>query len=115
MSSTPGWALPLTLSKPDFIGKAAVEERKATGPERRMVQFLLQDPEPLLYHNEPLLRDGEIVGHLTSGAYGHTLGGAVGMGYVPCKGESAAQVLASTYEVDVMGTRVPATASLKPL
>ena len=110
-----GLGFAVDLSKPDFIGKAAVEARKATGPERRMVQFLLQDPEPLLYHNEPLLRDGEIVGHLTSGAYGHTLGGAVGMGYVPCKGESAAEVLASTYEVDVMGTRVRATASLKPL
>ncbi|WP_111734828.1 GcvT family protein [Roseovarius amoyensis] len=110
-----GLGFAVDLSKPDFIGKAAVEARKATGPERRMVQFLLQDPGPLLYHNEPLLRDGDIVGHLTSGAYGHTLGGAVGMGYVPCKGESAAEVLASTYEVDVMGTKVRATASIRPL
>jgi 4-methylaminobutanoate oxidase (formaldehyde-forming) len=79
------------------------------------VQFLLTDPEPLLYHNEPVLRDGEIVGHLTSGAYGHHLGGAVGLGYVPCPGETAAQVLASAYEIDVAGTRVPATAALRPL
>lgn len=110
-----GLGFAVDLAKPDFIGKAAVESRKATGPERRMVQFLLDDPEPLVYHNEPILRDGEIVGYLSSGAYGHHLGGAVGMGYVPCKGESGTQVLASAYEIDVMGTRVPAKASLRPL
>ena len=37
------------------------------------------------------------------------------MGYVPCEGESAADVLASTYEIDVMGTRVKADASLRPM
>ena len=62
-----------------------------------------------------VIRDGEIVGYLSSGAYGHSLGGAMGLGYVPCKGESAADVLASTYEIDVMGTRVVAEASLKPM
>jgi len=110
-----GLGFAVDLTKPDFIGKSAVARRKETGPKSRMVQFLLQDPEPLVYHNEPILRDGEIVGYLSSGAYGHTLGGAIGMGYVPCEGETAAQVLASTYEIDVVGTRVKAQASLKPL
>ena len=99
----------------DFIGKQAVIERKASGPKNRMVQFKLTDPEPLLYHNEPVLRDGEIVGYLSSGNYGHTLGAAVGLGYVPCEGESAADVLGSTYEIDVCGTKVKAEASLKPM
>jgi 4-methylaminobutanoate oxidase (formaldehyde-forming) len=110
-----GLGFAVDATKADFIGRDAVLDRKATGPKSRMVQFLLQDPEPLVYHNEPLLRDGEIVGYLSSGSYGHTLGGAIGMGYVPCEGESAAEVLASTYEVDVMGVRVAAKASLRPL
>ena len=110
-----GLGFAVKTDKPDFIGRDAVLRRRETGPETRMVQFLLNDPEPLLYHNEPILRDGEIVGYLSSGNYGHTLGGAVGMGYVPCAGQSAADLLASTYEIDVMGSRVPATASLKPL
>ncbi len=110
-----GLGFAVKADKPDFIGKSAVLERKETGPKARMVQFKLTDPEPLLYHNEPLIRDGEIVGYISSGNYGHTLGAAVGMGYVPCEGESAAQVLASTYEIDVMGTRVKAEASLKPM
>ncbi|MEM6679833.1 MAG: FAD-dependent oxidoreductase [Pseudomonadota bacterium] len=110
-----GLGFAVKVDKPDFIGRPAVLARKQTGPKRRLVQFLLQDPEPLLYHNEPILRDGEIVGFLTSGNYGHHLGGAVGLGYVPCEGEKADEVLASRYEIDVMGTRVPATASLRPM
>uniref|UniRef100_UPI003B5246DB GcvT family protein n=1 Tax=Roseovarius indicus TaxID=540747 RepID=UPI003B5246DB len=110
-----GLGFAVDLSKDDFIGKAAVAARKESGPESRMVQFLLEDPEPLLFHNEPVIRDGEYVGYLSSGNYGHHLGAAVGMGYVPCKGESAQDVLGSTYEIDVMGTKVKARASLKPM
>jgi 4-methylaminobutanoate oxidase (formaldehyde-forming) len=100
----------------DFIGREAVLERKDKGLGRRMVQFLLKDPEPLLYHNEPIVRDGGIVGYLTSGNYGHHLGAAVGLGYVPCApGESAAEMLKANYEIEIAGKRVAATASLKPL
>ncbi|WGW04004.1 GcvT family protein [Tropicibacter oceani] len=110
-----GLGFAVKTDKPAFIGRDAVLAKREAGLDRRMVQFLLHDPEPLLYHNEPILRDGQIVGHLTSGGYGHHLGAAVGLGYVPCKGESPAQLLASRYEIDVAGTRVQATASLKPL
>ena len=110
-----GLGFAVKTAKPDFIGRDAVLRKKDEGLEKRLVQFLLQDPEPLVYHNEPILRDGQIVGYLSSGSYGHHLGGAVGLGYVPCKGESAADVLASSYEIDVAGTRVKAKASLKPL
>jgi heterotetrameric sarcosine oxidase gamma subunit len=99
----------------DYIGRDAVARKRDEGLQKRMVQFLLTDPEPLLYHAEPVLRDGVIVGYLTSGSYGHHLGGAVGLGYVPCKGESVQQILASQYEIEIAGRRVAATASLKPL
>ena len=110
-----GLGFAVKTDKPDFIGRDAVLRKKETGLETRLVQFKLTDPEPLLYHNEPIVRDGEIVGYLSSGSYGHHLGAAVGMGYVPCKGEAAADMLGSTYEIDVAGTRVQAEASLKPL
>ena len=110
-----GLGFAVKTAKPDFIGRDAVLAKKETGLERRMVQFKLTDPEPLLYHNEPILRDGAIVGYLSSGSYGHHLGGAMGLGYVPCKGESVADVLASSYEIDIAGTRVKADASLKPM
>jgi len=110
-----GLGFTVKTAKPAFIGRDAVLKKREEGLQKRMVQFLLNDAEPLLYHNEPILRDGQIVGHLSSGSYGHYLGGAVGMGYVPCAGETADQLLSSSFEIDVAGTRVKATASLKPL
>nr|WP_309503543.1 FAD-dependent oxidoreductase [uncultured Roseovarius sp.] len=110
-----GLGFAVKTGKPDFVGRDAVLRKKETGLKTRMVQFRLTDPEPLLYHNEPVVRDGEIVSYLSSGNYGHTLGGAIGMGYVPCEGETAEQLLASSYEIDVAGTRVAAEVSLRPM
>ena len=110
-----GLGFAVKTEKAEFIGRDAVLRKKEAGVSKRLVQFRLTDPEPLVYHNEPVLRDGEIVGYLCSGAYGHHLGGAIGMGYVPCPGESVQEVLASDYEIDVAGTRVKAEASLKPM
>lgn len=110
-----GLGFAVKRDKPEFIGRDAVLRKREAGLEKRMVQFRLTDPEPLLYHAEPILRDGVVVGHLTSGNYGHTLGGAMGLGYVPCKGESVEDVLSSSYEIEVAGTRVAAEASLKPM
>ncbi|WP_026758773.1 GcvT family protein [Sediminimonas qiaohouensis] len=110
-----GLGFAVKKDKPDFIGRDAVLRKRDAGLERRMVQFRLTDPECLLYHAEPILRDNQVVGHLTSGSYGHTLGGAIGLGYVPCPGETQAQVLASSYEIEVAGTRVAAQASIKPM
>lgn len=109
-----GLGFAVKTAKPDFIGRDAVLRKKEAGLDRRMVQFRLKDPEPLLYHNEPVIRDGAIVGFLSSGSYGHTLGAAIGMGYVPCKGESLDQLLASSYEIEVAGIRCAAEASTRP-
>jgi 4-methylaminobutanoate oxidase (formaldehyde-forming) len=89
--------------------------KKEEGLDMRLVQFRLNDPLPLLYHNEPVIRDGEIVSYITSASYGHSFDAAIGLGYVPCKGETAAQVLASAYEIEIAGERFSAQASLKPM
>ena len=101
-----------------FIGRDAMIRQKQTGSwkRKRMVQFLLQDPEEVLYHHEPILRDGERVGHLTSGNYGHTLGGAVGMGYVyNDEGVDTDYIASGTFAIDVGGRIVPARASLSAM
>ncbi len=110
-----GLGFAVRTQKPDFIGRDAVLRKQEGGLERKLVQFRLTDPEPLLFHNEAVVRDGRIVGPVTSGNYGHFLGGAVGLGYVPCKGQSDADILGSTYEIEVAGVRHPATASLTPM
>ncbi|MER8522352.1 FAD-dependent oxidoreductase [Mesorhizobium sp. M0644] len=110
-----GLGFAVKTAKGEFLGRDAVLTKKETGLSRRLVQFRLNDPEPLLFHNEAILRDGTIVGPITSGNYGHHLGGAIGLGYVTCKGESEADVLASSYEIEIAGERFAAEASLKPM
>ena len=110
-----GLGFAVKTAKPDFVGRDAVLRKREAGLERRLVQFRLPDPEPLLYHNEPILRDGEVAGYLSSGGYGHFLGGAIGLGYVPCPGESPEELLSSSYQIEVAGTLVAAEASLKPM
>ena len=110
-----GLGFAVDTDKPDFIGKKAVIDKREVGLEKRLVQFQLTEPEPLLYHNEPIIRDSEIVGYISSGNYGHKLGGAIGMGYIPCEGESPEELLSSKFEIDVSGAICAAKASLKPL
>ena len=111
-----GWAV--KFDKPGgFIGRDALLRHKESGPLKyRMVQFLLEDPEPLLYGNEIIYRDGVIVGYLQTGAYGFTLGGAMGMGFVENEdGATADFINSGTYEIDIAGERYPARASLRPM
>jgi 4-methylaminobutanoate oxidase (formaldehyde-forming) len=110
-----GLGFAVKTGKGEFIGRDAVLRKKDAGLSRRLVQFRLTDPEPLLFHNEAILRDGRIVETITSGNYGHFLGGAVGLGYVPCEGETEAGILSSRYEIEIAGERFPAEASLKPM
>ncbi|QXT41178.1 GcvT family protein [Gymnodinialimonas ceratoperidinii] len=110
-----GLGFAVAKTKSHFIGADAVAKKREEGLQMRLVQFKLTDPEPMLFHAEPIIRDGEVVSYITSGNYGHTLGGAIGMGYVPCPGETPAEMLASTYEIEVAGTRVRAEASTRPM
>ena len=99
-----------------FIGREALLAQRERGLSRRLLQLCLNDPVPLIYHNEPIWRDGELVGHITSGAYGHTLGGAVGLGYVSLEpGASDEAALSGQFEVEVACERVPAEVSLRHL
>ena len=83
---------------------------------RRLVQIALEDSDKLLYHNEPILRDGSIVGETSSGMWGHTLQRSLAMGYVtnPAGIADAAYIDAGDYEVEVAGERLPARVSRQP-
>ena len=111
-----GLGFAVDFGKPDFIGREALLRQRELGVKKRLVQFLLQDPEPLLYHHEPIYRDGSIVGYIASGAYGHSLGASVGLGYVNHEGGVSGDFVESgCYEIEVAGRRFPARASLKPM
>ncbi len=99
-----------------FIGRDALAAQKSAGLRQRLVQFALADPDRLLYHNEPIWRDGELVGRITSGMYGHTVDASVGMGYVARADRmiDKAWIDAGSYEIEVAGERVAARAQLEP-
>ncbi|MBX3189592.1 MAG: FAD-dependent oxidoreductase, partial [Labilithrix sp.] len=113
-----GLGFAVDLQKPGgFIGKEAVAAKKAEGPlRRRIVQILIKDPEPMMFHAEVVRRDGKAVGYVRAASYGHTLGGAVGLAMVEA-GEPVTQkwLDEGKWEVDVAGTLYPAVASMKPL
>lgn len=105
------------LDKPGgFIGRDALVAHRETGGDRRVMQFLLEDPEAFIYHHEPIYRDGEVVGSVTTGSYGHSLGGAVALGMVSIpKGGTAKDLTNGSYEIAVAGKRISAKASLRPM
>jgi len=98
-----------------FIGREALLAQKKDGIKRRLTVFKLEDPDALLYHNEPIWRDGIRVGYISSGAYGHTIGGAIGLGYVCGGALDKNTLLASRWQIEVAGKKIDATASLTPL
>jgi len=99
-----------------FLGREALLRQRDAGLPKRLVQFQLRSPEPLIYHNEPIWSGHSLVGFIRSGMYGHTLGAAVGLGYVTAPaGERLESIDPDGYEVEVAGVRHAALASLKPL
>ena len=109
-----GLGFAVKMNKPGgFIGREALLAQKESGFRKRLLQFRLQDPAPLLYHNEPVWAGEKIVGFIRSGMYAHTLGAAVGLAYVDL--EPGADPLALNYEIEVAGVRYAAEASLRPM
>jgi 4-methylaminobutanoate oxidase (formaldehyde-forming) len=99
-----------------FIGREALLRQKQSGCRKRLVQFKLRSPEPLLYHNEPVWQGSSIVGHIRSGMYAHSLGAAVGLGYVTAPGGApVVSIGPNDYEIEIAGIRYAADASLRPL
>ena len=111
-----GLSFAVAWDKPGgFIGRDALLAQKEVGVDRRLVQFKLDDPEPLLYHDNPILRNGELVGKTTSGSYGHTVGSAVAMGYVKSSVNMPRdEIIDATFKLQINGALYPVTASYRP-
>ena len=104
-------------NKPDgFIGRDALKRQKQQGVVKRLALFKLEDPEALLFHDEPIWRDGRPAGYLRTGAYGHTVGAALGLGYVTSAEKlTRDSLLGSDYTIEVADRHIAAQISLKAL
>ncbi len=113
-----GLGFAVDLKKPGgFVGRDAVLAKKAAGPlTRRLLQVLVKDPEPMMFHAEVVRRDGREVGYVRAASYGHTLGGAVGLAMIQADRPLDQEYLdTGRWEVDIAGRLYPAIASLRPL
>ncbi len=99
-----------------FLGKEALEaQRRALLLPKRLVQLRLTDPERIVYHDEPILRDGELVGRVSSGMYSQTLGACLAMGYLHNgPGVTKGWIGSGRFEIEVAGLLIPAQAQLGP-
>jgi 4-methylaminobutanoate oxidase (formaldehyde-forming) len=100
----------------DFIGKDECVKTKTAAPySRRLVQVLVKDPEPMMYHAEVVLRNGVPVGDIRAASYGHTLGGAVGLAMVEGDVVDKAYLDEGDWEVEIAGKTYPASVSFRPM
>jgi len=99
-----------------FVGREALLAQREQGVQRRLVQFALEDPDAFAYHDEPIYRDGELVGRVASAMYGHTIGSCIALGYVnsPAAGTERAWFETGEFEIEIATERKAARASLRP-
>lgn len=97
-----------------FIGHDALLEKWEALPKKRLASLVLEDPSVMLWGNEPIFRDGRAAGHTTSGAFGHTLGRAVALGYIRTEeGATPDYLKEGRYTILVDGTQYPADLTLR--
>jgi glycine cleavage system aminomethyltransferase T/glycine/D-amino acid oxidase-like deaminating enzyme len=110
-----GLGFAVAWDKPSFVGRDALLTQRDLPRTKRLVQFRLEDPDRLLYHDEPILRDGYIIGRVSSAMWSYTEGRSVAMGYVTHDDEVTLDWLqAAPIEIEVATVRVPATPSIRP-
>jgi len=113
-----GLGFAVALDKPGgFIGREAVLAQKERGKlRRRLVQVLLKDPAPMLFHAEVVRRDGTPAGYIRSASYGFTLGGAVGLAMIDADEPiDQAYLDAGEWTVQIGAEVCPAAVSLRPM
>jgi 4-methylaminobutanoate oxidase (formaldehyde-forming) len=110
-----GLGFAVSFDKPGgFIGREALVEARGATQRRRIVQFTVDDAEPMLWGGELILRDGKPVGDVRSAAYGHTFGRSVALGLVEnAQGVDKDFLAGGGFEIDLAGTRYAATPHLR--
>ncbi|MBW2448562.1 MAG: GcvT family protein [Deltaproteobacteria bacterium] len=101
------WATKIDGDVP-FLGRKALEAQRRDGVGRRLAGFQVDDPDVVLLGRETIFRNGERVGWLTSGGFGHSLGASLGLGYVAAAPATPRALREGLYELEVATRRVPA-------
>ncbi|MCG8634393.1 MAG: FAD-dependent oxidoreductase, partial [Desulfobacterales bacterium] len=109
-----GLGFAVDLDKEDFMGKAALVEQREEGITKKLVMFTIDDPLPLIYHDEPIFRNGVLAGENTHGSFSHVNGSAIGMVYLSREDRITDEwIMEGSYEIEVEDKRYPITLHLK--
>jgi dimethylglycine dehydrogenase len=101
------------LSKSDFIGRDAAVAEKATGGKLRRVSFAVDALDADVLGDEPIWHDGNVIGWVTSGGYGHCVERSLAQGYVPAA--LAGHLREGAFEIEILGDRRKASILSEPL
>ncbi len=97
--------------KNQFVGRDAAMAQRDHPPARRLRTFVVEADDADAWADEPIWRDGEVVGFVTSGGFAHYLGQSIALGFVPTElAEDRAP-----FEIEILGDRRPATLAVEPL
>jgi 4-methylaminobutanoate oxidase (formaldehyde-forming) len=99
------------LEKGDFRGKKALERQKKEGVRQKLCCMTLDDASAVALGNEPIFRDGQLVGWATSGGYGYSVKKSIAYGYLPLEIAKAGTRL----EIELFGERIGLTVEKEPL
>lgn len=110
-----GLGFAVDFGKTDFTGRDAMLRQRESGVDRRLLLFEADTGRTLLTHDEPVYRDGELVGRTTSGGLGFRTRSALCFGMVEKPpGSTAAELREATYEIEVAGERFSLAVLDKP-
>ncbi|MBI4772455.1 MAG: FAD-dependent oxidoreductase, partial [Chloroflexi bacterium] len=95
----------------DFIGREALRRQKAEGTRQRLCCLTLADPNTVTFGSEPIRHEGQVVGWVTSGGYGYSVGKSIACGYLPV----ALAKPGTRLTVECFGVEIPAVVEREPL
>jgi dimethylglycine dehydrogenase len=98
------------LKKADFVGREAAVAEKSSGGERKLITLEVDATDCDAIADEPIWLNGKVVGWVTSGAYGHSVGKSLALGYV----DTASATATTGFAVELIGDRRPAVRLTTP-
>ncbi|MDX1610234.1 MAG: aminomethyltransferase family protein, partial [Halofilum sp. (in: g-proteobacteria)] len=101
----------VAFDKGDFIGRDPAIEARDNPPSRHLATLAVDADDADVWGDEPIWRDDEIVGYVTSGGYGHYVQQSIALGFVPTELRRDGE----QFEIEILGDRRPATVTIDPL
>jgi len=95
----------------DFLGKEAAHKEREAGPEKRLIMMTVDIDGRDVVNDEAILKDGKVVGYVSSGGYAHHVSKSMAMGYVPTELAQNGTAL----EIEINGDFYPATVVAHPV